>query len=171
MCFFRKKKKNTAPVKDDSLQRILGEALFAQPRAEKKAVGCGVSSDTKLPYARIKELGPTLLEDLGKDGAVVASYDEEKERLSLTLSYSYAKDSEEMKLIKECLDDIGDDEEDALPGDITECEIIYYTDDISDVIFHADDVEKAELREAADRLFGFVFDWLDIVYEAFEDEF
>lgn len=172
MCFFRKKKKNTAPVADNSLQRILGEALYAQARVEKKPVSYGILTPSQSPFAKIKELGPTLLEDLGPSGKVFVSYDESEERLTMTLTFSYAKESEEMKLIGECLDDFDLEEEDTLPGDITDLEIIYYTDvPETDILFYADGVQVKELKRAAESLFGQVFDWLDVVYEAFEDEF
>ena len=175
MCFFRKKKNHTpapATATEESLQKILGDTLYAQARAEGKPVNYGLGAKTKNPCAQISELGPTLREDLGPSGKVFASYDEAEEKLTMTLTFSYAKGSEEIKLVEECLDSFDLEEEQTLPGDITDYEIIYYTDaPETDILFHAEGVSRADLKVAANSLFGQVFDWLDIVYEAFEEEF
>jgi len=170
--FGRKKNKVAPAAAEESLQKILGEALYAQARVEKMPVSYGILAQSQSPFAKMKELGPTLLEDLGPSGKVFVSYDESEERLTMTLTFSYAKESEEMKLIGECVDEIDLDETDTLPGDITDLEIIYYTDvPETDVLFYAEGVKAADLKTAANSLFGRVFDWLDIVFEAFEDEF
>lgn len=175
MCFFRKKKNHAptpAPVEETRSEKLLGDALFAQARTEGKPVVYGRRSGTNEPCAKIKELGPALLEDLGPDGVVFATYDETKEMLTLMLTFSYAEGSEEIKLVGECLDAFDLEEEEILPGDVTDYHICYITSKpVTEITFYAEGVSRADLKTAANSFFGQVFDWLDIVWETFEDEF
>ena len=173
MCFFRKKKPAQSEVKDLDIKLTLREALAAQPRTENSTVAYGTVTDSKLPAAMLTALDKTLSEDLGPRGRVSIRYDQKRNELCLLLVFSYAEGSEEIKVVENCLEDFDvEDEEGKLPGDVTAWEICYITTaPVTEVSFYAENVERRELREAADRLLGGVFDWLDIVYEAFEEEF
>ena len=173
MCFFRKKKPAQSEVKDLDIKLTLREALAAQPRIENARVAYGTATKSKLPAAFLPSLDKTLAEDLGSMGKVTLYYNQEAKELCLLLLFSYGEGSEEMKLIKDCLEDFDvDDEEGKLPGNVTAWEICYITTaPVTEISFFAEHVERRELRESADRLLGEVFDWLDIVYETFEEEF
>lgn len=176
MGFFKKKKEA-----EKTVQEMLGEAIAKQRRTEGRTVRIGVFKEGNAPCAFMKEtdLGPALREDLGEEGAVLLYYKESEGELVLRLTFSYGEGSEEMKLLEECLDSIyiEEDEELILPGDITRIHTEYMVDendevvDATDVNFIAEGVEKKDVARAAESLVGHVFDWLDTVYEAFEEEF
>ena len=124
------------------------------------------------PGTSLRELGPTLREDLGGDGKVLLYYNTDESKLVLMLTFCYGQGSAEMELIAECIDDMNIGEEDPLPGDISHVHTVYIEGrELSEVNFISENVKKKDLRMAADRLLDRVFDWLDILYEAFEDEF
>lgn len=175
--FFRKKKKEQTPVPaaiDQSLEikKTLRDTLAAAPRVEGKEVGIGILKKDAYPSAFVKVLGPTLKEDLGDAGRVIFYYNTAKEELTLLLSFCYGQDSAEMEVIQDCLDTFDLEDENPLPGDVRRLHTTYIENaDLTEINFISEGVTHKNLKEAADRLVSFVFDWLDIVYEAFEEEF
>ena len=181
MCFFKKKKKASEESDATIVGRLLGNVLYNHRRTEKRTVRVGVFNPKNAPCAFLEktDLGPALRGDLGEEGAVLLYYVESEGELVLRLTFSYGEGSEEMKLLEECLDSIyiEEDEELILPGDVTRIHTEYMVDendevvDATDVNFIAEGVEKKDVARAAESLVGYVFDWLDTVYEAFEEEF
>ena len=181
MWFSKKKKEAEKAPAEKTVQEILGEMIAKQSRTEGVQVRIGLYKAEDAPCAFLKktDLGPTLREDLGEEGALLLYYKESEAKLVFCLTFSYGEGSDEMELIGECLDsiDIEEDEELLLPGDITAIHTEYMVDendevlDATDINFISEGVEKKDLARAADSLVGHVFDWLDAVYEAFEEEF
>ena len=169
---FGKKKKKLDSAAKVSITETLHGVLVAHPRLEGAPVAVGTVTRTGDPCAFVKELRKTLLEDLGgEEGKVVLGYNASEMTLYLMLTFNYGQDSEEMKLIDEHLD-FDMDSEDMLPGDITDVETRYILKQpLTELFFYAKNVEQKCLKEAASRLVDYVFDWLDIIYEAFEEEF
>lgn len=170
--FFRRKKEKTPEISHIEVQNLLKAALLSQARVENATVGVGTARST-LPCAFIKEMGKTLREDLGESGRVAVWYDAAEEELTMLLTFSYKEGSEEISLVEECLDSFDlDDEDEKLPGDVCGIETCYVTSkDVTEIHFTSCSVAAGELARAADRLLSQVFDWLDIVYESFEEEF
>ncbi len=169
---FGKKKKKLDSTAQASIADILRDVLVAHPRLEGAPVSVGTITRTGNPCAFVKKLGKTLLEDLGgEEGKVVLSYNASEMALCLMLTFTYGEGSEEMKLIDEHLD-FDMDSEDMLPGDITDIETCYILNrPLTEQFFYARNVELTYLKKAASRLVDYVFNWLDIIYEAFEEEF
>ncbi len=169
--FFRRKKEKTPEISHIEVQNLLKAALLSQARVENATVGVGMVRSS-LPCAFIKEMGKTLREDLGGSGKVAVWYDAAEEELTLMLTFSYKEGSEEISLVEECLDSFDLDEEEKLPGDVCGIETCYVTSkDVTEIHFTSSSVSAGELAKAADRILSHIFDWLDIVYESFEEEF
>lgn len=159
-------------------KEILKTELETLPRLEGRAVAAGREAATNAVTAYINsDLGPTLSADLGEDGALALTYRAPAETLSLTLTYSYHMDSEEMKFYTEQIETSFDDDyldeqkkDSALfPGTVCDVLINYYTnDDRTDVVFTSENVKSKDLKKAADRLLDTVNDWLDSTAELFE---
>lgn len=170
--FFRKKKEKAAECSPSEVQKLLSQALLAQARVENALIGVGTVRGGTLPCAFIKQMGKTLKEDLGERGRAAVWYNAAEKELTLLLTFSYKEGSEEISLVEECLDSFDLDEEDKLPGDVCEIETCYVTSkDVTEIHFTSFGVAKDVLALAADRLLSQVFDWLDVVYESFEEEF
>lgn len=170
--FGKKKKSEVSVASDPQVQNILRDALMEQGRVENAPVGVGVVKRTGASCAFVKNLGKTLREDLGGDGRVLFSYEAAENKLVLYFTFLYQEGSEEIKLVEECLDSMDTESEDTLVGDVTGYCINYITSrPVTEIVFYAENVARTDLKEAADRLLSHVFDWLDIVYEAFEEEF
>ena len=181
MWFSKKKKETEKAPAEKTVQEILGEMIAKQSRTEGVQVRIGFYKPENAPCAFLKEedLGPTLREDLGEEGAVLLYYLESEKKLVFRLTFSYGEGSDEMELIGECLDsiDIEEDEELRLPGDVTAIHTEYMVDendeiiDATDINFISEGIEKEDVARAADSLVGYVFHWLDVVYETMEEEF
>ena len=176
MCFFKKKKKASEESDATIVGRLLGNVLYNHRRTEKAPVTLGTYKKNGAPCAFIKTLGPTLQADLGDDGGVNLTYLEKEETLVLTLGFDYVEGSAEIEIIQECLDSIDLDAEETLPGDVTHIHTVYCEDEAgapldTEIEFKAEGVARADLEFAARSLVDHIFDWLDTVYEAFEEEF
>ena len=166
-------KKKTAVANISETQKILGQALAKQKRVEGAPILACVMADSKAQGVFIKEPGQTLSEDLGGSNGIVLYYLKREKRLTLILKYAYEEGSEEIKLVEECLEDFDLDlsPEERLPGDVTAIHTKYITDKArTNVELSADGVKPRDLASAADRLLGSVFDWLDVVYEQFDEQ-
>ncbi len=170
--FFRKKKKETPAVGTPSaVQVVLRDAIAAMPRVEGAPVGCGVLNPMGLPCGFVKVLGPTLREELGELGDFTLCYDASEKELTLRVTFSYAENSGEMELIRSSLPCV-DDEDELLPGDLCYTRSVYSTKaDKSTLCFCSNNVEEKALRSSADRLLDRINDWLDVLYETFEEEY
>ncbi len=119
-----------------------------------------------------KELNATLREELGEFGSVCLTYDPAEQTLKLALTFSYPKGSEEIALVEECYDDCFGDDKPLLPGDVEDLEIVFFEDEpATDFRFICSGITDKNLDSALGRLLSRVMDWLDIVYEAFEEQY
>ena len=178
MCFFKKKKKASEESDATIVGRLLGNVLYNHRRTEKAVIGFGtyVDAEYDAPCAFIKNLGQALKADLGGDGGVTLLYREKEEMLVLVLKFAYIEGSAEMEIIEECVDSIDLDAEETLPGDVTGIQTLYCESKEGEPLytkieFKAEGVARKDLEFAARSLVDHIFDWLDIVWEAMEDEF
>ena len=61
--------------------------------------------------------------------------------------------------------------DDLLADKQTDLVLVATPNDVHKELVIAEGVEKKDVARAAESLVGYVFDWLDTVYEAFEEEF
>ena len=169
MCFFKKRKEEKLNKK---YREILMNVLARQPRVEKMPIAGGRINETQEPFAKIHELGPAMLQDLGKKGKVRISYNQSQQKLTALLVFSYQKGDDEIDVIKDALDTIDLDHEFFFPGEIYDYQIIYYTDTkLTGISFYTKEVTPKNLEKSAEKLLGNVFDWMDVYSEAYEDAY
>lgn len=143
---------------------VLREQIVKQNRLG----GCKLQKAARDDEARITIIGlnKNLEEVLGRGGELALSYNKQS-MLELRMFFTYAKGDGEYELIREMFDDM--DEDDYAFDDVI---LHNYTEEHgTGLSFCAYNVEEKKLGERADLLISRAFNFLDVFYEALEDEF
>lgn len=123
-------------------------------------------------FAKTKEISKQLAEELGNGGSLQYRYDLDG-TLTVTLTFGYAKGSDEYEIVKEIFyDDVVDGIADGLEYCFNHLELKTYTDEpVCDYIYTFNNVQRDEIAEAVMPLYYDMENSLDILWETFEEEF